>query len=109
MKKPKIGDIYEIKLPKGLAYVQYTHESEVMGPLVRVLPGVHSDRPHDFFPLAKQKELYFTFFTLAQTLRAKHIEMVSNQPVPEWARQFPTMRKAGGWSNHEGRALNWHI
>src|SRR5258708_4193075 len=42
-----------------------------MGPLVRVLPGVHSDRPNDFSSLAKQKELYFTFLTLAHALRAK--------------------------------------
>src|SRR5260370_24094264 len=80
-----------------------------MGHLVRVLPGVHPVRPDDFSLLAGQKELYFTFFTLAHALRSKHIERVSNQSVPEWARQSPTMRKAGGWSNEEGRALNWHI
>lgn len=107
-KRPRIGDIYELKVPSGLAYVQYTHEGEDNGELVRVLPGIHSSRPDDFASLSEQKELYFIFCLLAHGLRRGEIEMVSNQPVPERARPFPTMRKAGGRSR-EGRVLNWHI
>ena len=107
-KKPIIGDIYEVKVPSGLAYMQYTHEGEDNGELVRVLPGIYARRPDDFASFSQQKELYFTFCTLAIGLRKREVEQVSNQPVPESARPFPTMRKAGGRSR-EGRILNWHI
>jgi hypothetical protein len=109
VRKAKIGDIFEIKTPIGLAYVQYTHDGEDMGELVRVLPGVYSSRPSDFATVAKQKEMYFIFYTLEYALRAKQVEIVSKQPVPEWARQVPIMRKAGGMTDREGRTLNWTI
>src|SRR6266481_2176258 len=108
-KKAKIGDICEIKTPIGLAYLQYTHDGEDMGQVVRVLPGTYSSRPLDVASLAKHKELYFVFYTLEYALRAKQIEIVSNQPIPEWAKAFPVMRKRGGLTDDEGRTINWSI
>src|ERR1700731_1908718 len=90
----KIGDICEIETPAGLAYVQCTHVSPDMGALVRVLPGLLKARPIDFEQLAKQKELYFTFYTLNYAIRDHQVTIVSNQPVPEWARS-PLMRWSG--------------
>lgn len=107
-KKPKIGDIYELKVQRGLAYVQYTHDGKDNGQLVRVLPEIFSSRPSDYPALSKQKELYFIFCFLERGLRAREIELVSNQAVPEWARPFPVMRKAGGRSR-DGRVLKWYI
>lgn len=110
MKKPqlKFGDVFELKTPAGLVYGQYTHDGEGMGQLVRVLPGIYSSRPSDFASLVREKELYFVFFTLELGLRVKQVEIVSNQQVPEWAREFPTMRKPMGMDN-EGRTLSWTI
>jgi hypothetical protein len=108
-KKPRIGDICELKTSAGLAYLQYTHDGKDMGQLVRVLPGWYSSRPPDFSALTNQQEMYFTFYTLEYALRAKQVEIVSNQPVPEWARDVPVMRKAGGLTDTEGRTLNWTI
>src|SRR6185437_15696842 len=110
MKKSKlnIGDIFEIQTPIGLVYGQYTHPAEDMGELIRLLPGTYITRPKDFASLARQKELYFVFFTLELGLRAKQVEIVSNQPVPEWAREFPAMRKPGAMDD-AGRTLNWTI
>ena len=73
--------------PAGLAYLQYSHDDDGcgMGQLVRVLPGLHDIRPDDFAELARQKELYFVFYTLEYALRAGQTQIVSNQPVPEWA------------------------
>lgn len=107
--KYKIGDIFEIKTPVGLAYAQYTHDGEHMGQLVRVLPGTYSSRPLDFLSFAQQHELYFIFYTLKYALRARQVEIVSNQPVPEWAKEFPIMRKRGGMMDPEGRTMNWTI
>ena len=107
-KKLKIGDIYEIKTPIGLAYFQYTHDGRDNGALIRVLPGVYTSRPQDFGVLGRQKELYFVFYTLEYDLRSRKVESVSNQPVPEWAKEFPTMRKRGGVARGGG-TLNWFI
>ena len=88
-KKSQIGDVYEIKTSAGLAYVQYTHDGRDMGQLVRVLPGLFSARPSDFAKLTKQRELYFVFYTLNYALRDHQAEVVSRQPVPEWAQPYP--------------------
>lgn len=107
-RKAKIGDIAEIKTPSGLAYAQYTHDGRDMGELVRVLPGLYDARPSDFVELAKQRELYFIFYTLNYALRAGQTEIVSNQPVPEWVKPIPLMRHPGG-AAPDGRTLNWRI
>lgn len=107
-KKPKIGDICEIKTPAGLAYVQYTHEGRDMGQLVRVLPGLFSIRPTDFAELSQQKELYFAFYALNCAFRNHQTEVVSHQPVPGWAQPYPLMRWCGA-RDPSGRAIAWKI
>ena len=47
-KRPRIGDVFEIETPKGLAYAQFTYnykEPPVYGVLIRVLPGLYESRP----------------------------------------------------------------
>src|ERR1700733_13666146 len=108
IQKPHIGDIYELRTNNGLAYVQYTHEAEDRSQLIRVLPGVYSSRPVDIAMLSQQRELYFTFTVLMNALRKKELNLISNQPVPEWAKPFPTMRKVAGRARG-GKILGWHI
>ncbi len=108
VRRARIGDIAEIKTPKGLAYVQYSHDGGDMGELVRVLPGLYSVRPDDLGKLAQEKELYFIFYTLNYALRDGDAEIICNQPLPEWAKSYPMMRRPGGW-DHVGRTLNWLI
>ncbi len=95
-KKASIGDIVEISTPAGLGYVQYTHDGGDDGELVRVLPGLYGNRPSDFAALARQKELYFVFYIMNYSIRAGWAEIVSSQPVPEWAKAFPLMRQPVG-------------
>lgn len=95
-RKAAIGDILEIKTPAGLAYLQYTHEPPSMGALVRILPGLYLGRPKDFTDLSRQRELYFTFYTLEYALPKLETEIVSHQPVPDWAKSFPMMRHSNG-------------
>jgi hypothetical protein len=104
----RVGDVFEIDTPAGLAYAQYTHDAGHLGQLVRVLPGIYSSRP-DLVLLAKERELYFVFYTLEYALRAKQVKVVSNHAIPDWAKEPPLMRKAGGLGNAEGRRLNWTI
>jgi len=107
-KRSKIGDICEIATANGLSYVQYTHDDEDMGQLVRVLPGAFPSRPEDFADLAKKKELYFVFYTLNHAIRTKQAKIVSNQPIPEWARPFPMMRHVGR-QEADGTVKTWTI
>jgi hypothetical protein len=107
-KAPRIGDIFEISTPAGLAYVQHTHETKEMGQLIRVLPGLFHNRPVDFPSLAQQKELYFIFYPLEGALRAKQTFIVSHAPVPDWAQTLPTMRHPG-MEDETGKPAYWLI
>jgi hypothetical protein len=107
-KKATLGDILEVTTPRGLAYLQYTHEEGSMGSLVRVLPGLFPVRPKDLFALGRQKEVYFTFYTLDDALKRRDAEIVSNQPIPESARAHPIMRAAKG-HDATGKTHAWTV
>ena len=107
-KKAIIGDIVEISTPAGLGYVQYTRDAGTNGELVRVLPGLYANRPLDLATLAQQKELYFVFYFMNYALREGEAVVVSNQPVPEWAKTPPMMRHAAAFDNF-GRVIRWRI
>lgn len=91
----KIGDILEVPIPRGLAYVQYTHYQKPLGTLVRVLPGFYQSRPTGFVELAKAKELYFVFCPIETLVDQGLLEVASNERVPDSAVQFPPMRRRG--------------
>ena len=107
-KKASVGDIVEIKTPGGFAYVQYTHAGGTSGELVRVLPGLYENRPADLAQLAQQKELYFVFYILNYALRADQAEIVSNHPVPEWAKPHPIMRHSAA-TDETGKTIRWRL
>jgi len=67
-----------------------------MGALVRILPGLYSSRPEDFADLAKEKELFFAFYPLKYALPEGETEVVSHQPIPDWAKSYPMMRHSSG-------------
>ena len=107
-KQAIIGDICESKIPAGLAYFQYTHESKAMGQVVRVLPGFFGARPVDLAELARPKELYFVFYALSYAVRDHQAEIVSHQPVPEWTHPSPLMRWPGA-SDQSGKTVAWKL
>jgi regulator of ribonuclease activity B len=107
-RRPEIGDVYELATRMGFGYIQYTHGGDHFGDLVRILPGVYSDRPQNLTELSTQKELYYVFTGLSHAVRKKQIRFVANRPVPEWALRFPTMRKASG-RDRSGRVVGWYI
>jgi hypothetical protein len=106
-KKPRLGDIVEIKTPKGLAYLQYANKG-TLGDFVRILPGFFETRPRTFKELAKTKELYFTFYQVTAPALRDIVSVVANEKIPRWARRIPVLRRQGGISR-EGKALNWWI
>jgi hypothetical protein len=105
MIKIKIGDIFEINTPKGKAYLHYIYKDRTMGDLVRVLPGLYSERPNTFDKLASLKERYMIFFPVSVANKQKIIERIGSYPADSF-RKPPYMR-----TEHivKGKFLGWHI
>ncbi len=107
--QPRVGDVYEVPTPAGRAYIQYTHDHEDMGQLIRILPGMHEDRPLDLASVVVQMESYFTFYSIAWALENRCIEFVGNFPIPPSAKSFPTMRHGAGIEDAEGKVSKWFV
>jgi len=108
--RPKIGDLIEIPTPKGMAYAQYTHKHNnppKFGPLLRVFPGLYDERPDDFSRIVNLKPQIITFFPLGAACNRKIVTIVSNEPVPEEAKAFPTFRS--GIRDREGKVNCWWL
>ena len=105
MGRIKIGGIFEIDTPKGKAYLHYIYKDNTTGELIRVLPGLYSERPVDFNKLAGSKERYFVSFPLSAASKQKIIEQVGyysadNFEKPKYMRTQHVVR---------GEFLGWHI
>ncbi|HEV2147519.1 MAG TPA: hypothetical protein VGR37_08980 [Longimicrobiaceae bacterium] len=102
----RIGDIVEITTRKGLAYAQYTHKHPQFGALLRVLRGLHSERPANFHALAEEHPQFSTFFPLQAAWNRGIVQIVSNVPVAEHAAAFPIFRD-GVQDPYTGRVRWW--
>jgi len=105
MARIKIGDIFEINTPKGKAYLHYIYKDRTTGDLVRVLPGLYSDRPANFDKLAGSKERFMVFFPLSAAYNRKIVEPVGYYSAdsfgkPKYMRTEHIVR---------GEFLGWHI
>ena len=107
-KRPRIGDIIEIKTRAGLAYAQFTHKVSLYGSLIRVLPKLYDVRPASFTELVKLEERFFVFFPLTAAIHRGLVTIAGNEAVPERVQQFPLMRKAGA-IDRSGKVLNWWL
>jgi len=99
----QIGDVFEIKTPRGLSYIQNIYSKDYGANLIRVLPGSYPSRPSDLRRLVDGEELYFTFY-----IPSKHdLVFVSNLPIPAKARR-PILRHAMGW-DPIGKTNRWIV
>jgi len=81
MARIKEGDIFEINTPKGKAYLHYIYKDKTIGDLIRVLPGLYSERPANFDKLAGSEERYMVYFPLSAANKQNIIEQVGHYPV----------------------------
>ncbi len=107
-RRPRIGDVVEIETPRGLAYAQYTHKHPMWGGLIRVLPGLYSERPADFAGLVEAEEQFSVFFPLGAAAARGIVKIVANAPVPARKRAFPLFRD-GVQSPTTGRVETWWL
>ena len=96
-RRKKIGDVYEIKTNKGLAYFQYTHEytkPPKWGSLIRVLDGFYEKRPatNELISLVNKQHKFQTFCFLQHGIKAGEVVFVENFSVPEFAQEFPVFK-----------------
>lgn len=109
-KRPKIGDVIEIRTPKGLAYAQFTHKHDAppkYGALIRVFSKLHKKRPSDFSDIIESEPQFLTFFPLGSACNNGIVEIVSNQEIPPKAKIFPTFR--AGAVNQQGHIETWWL
>jgi hypothetical protein len=105
MAKIKIGDIFEIKTPKGNAFLHYIYKDKTTGDLVRVLSGLYSEKPNNFDVLANLPEKYMVFFPLLAAAKKKIVEPVGYFP----ADNFKKPKFMRTQHNVRGEFLGWHI
>jgi hypothetical protein len=109
-RRPKIGDVIEIKTARGLAYAQYTHEHREpprYGSLLRVLPGLYANRPAELGQLVAEEERFAVFFPLAAATIRQIVTIVANEPIPAAKRAFPIFRFRVIGDGHEGPWWIW--
>lgn len=105
MGRIKLGDIFEVETPKGKAYLHYAYRDTVTGELIRVLPGLYSERPANFNELAASKERYVVSFPLTAANKQKIVEQVGFHPVDNFVK--PKFMRTE--HNVRGEFLGWHI
>lgn len=112
-KRAVLGDIIEIPLSRGFAYVQYVYRHTtppiVMGDLVRVLPGVYQKRPTDFSKLNAMHERFITFFLIGIAVRRKMASIVAHQEVPDRFAKLPLFKAVGWHDPRTGEVQSWWL
>jgi hypothetical protein len=108
-RKIEIGAVVEVPTSRGFGYLQYTHWNDLMGALVRVLPGLHTLRPADLEALAREPEVYVTFVPLLEAINVGIFELVGRAEVPEGSRNFPLFRAAGPRAPGTGEPQSWWL
>jgi len=111
------GDIVEVTTDKGLAYVYVTHEHDSYPPAVRLLPGVHAERPDDIAAHVAQAPFQTAMIPLVSALNRLGLahRKVGERPLPAAERDFPVFRmpirdKQGEiiyWWFWDGRGLTY--
>jgi len=111
----KIGDVYEVKTSKGLAYFQYTHEHKTKPfpreSLIRVLQGFYQTRPSDkqLIAIVENDHRFQAFCFLQWGIKEQEVEWVGNFPVPELARKFPIFKGTNNMPKKDPKEKIWWL
>ena len=108
MKKPRLGDIVEIATPDGKAYAQLVNGHRQYGSLLRVLRGVHDERPSDLNRLVAGETQFVVFFPLLAAVKAGILHVIGNEQVPEAFKAFPVFR-TGVADPRTGNVTTWWL
>jgi hypothetical protein len=108
---PQIGDVIEIKTPKGFAYAQYTHEHSEpprMGSLLRVVDGEFETPQRSSQELVSLPTRFKVFFPLAAAIKKGAVRIIGHETVPPQDRVFPVF-KNGVRDPRTGKVDTWWL
>ena len=94
----KPGDIFEIETKDGFSYFQYTHNSQLMGPLIWVLEGKFRE-PKELADVQGLPHLYSSFFPVQGVHKAGLIRWLGTAAIPVSRQKFPLFRDGTGQDN----------
>jgi len=89
-KRPRPGDVFELRTPDGYAYVQYLGKHPKYGDALLVGPDLHQERA----PVVREAFAggYVTFYPLTVAVTQELVEWVGHFPPPVVPRR---LRRAG--------------
>lgn len=105
MSKIQLGDIFEIKTPKGSAYLHFIAKDTMGIEVVRVLSDLYQKRPESFDELIKKKERYIISFPLKSANNKNIVEKVGH--ISSDGYHYPQFMRTP--HNIRGEFLGWHI
>lgn len=106
---PKIGDIYEVNLTKGVAYAQYVLRHTAppsYGFVLRVFPGAFAARPIDLDEICSRQEQFLAFYSIPTGLNDGFLVKVDFRTVSDRFLSWPMFKNKPGskwqiWDGHE--------
>jgi hypothetical protein len=103
-KRAKVGDVVEVKTPKGFGYLHYVGKHFRYGEMAVVSPHIFDKRPDDLKPIFEHG--YVAFYPLGAAVAQHLVQIVGRTAVP--ADMPPKrLRRAGARSNRG--VENWII
>jgi hypothetical protein len=103
----RAGDLLEVQVGRGVAYIQYVGRHQEYGDVVFVFPGVYEHRPDNFDCLSRQSG-YLTFYPARKAHREKLIKPVASHTLPISAEVPQHLRRAGARARN-GQILTWIV
>lgn len=112
--KKTIGDVFEIKTSKGLAYFQYTHEYSKppkWGSLVRILHGFYGKRlsQEELSEVVKKPHRFQIFLFLNHAIQEKEVFFVGNFEIPDFAQKFPIFKNTNTPPKGDQKEAIWSL
>lgn len=91
-RKPVSGAIFEFDAPGGFVYGQYVLWHDKKGFLVRAFQGLHPNPlpPEEVVCLPEQ---FVTFLSILGALRAGHVRVIGQGPIPSCYATIPLFRR----------------
>lgn len=83
MRRPKIGDLYSVKVPNGYKLIQWAYQIDKYGRFIRVFEGLHEHIPENLADIAAGPHSYVTALHVGKACRHGLLDWLGNYPVPE--------------------------
>ena len=98
--------IFELRTPRGWAYLQYTPPDYLLGEVMWVFPGLHTNRPAAW-PAPGAEQGFNILFAMRMAAKQRLIEEVAHAPIVPTA-PAPAAWRERGIVIRDGRQLDRH-